>query len=81
MKVRLSLASKGLILIAVSLMSVLAMMAWLAYLHDQAEIQASRAEHAKLISDAANQLERDIFEIASGASGNDSEEYVFYRAV
>ncbi|HEY9773748.1 MAG TPA: ATP-binding protein [Planktothrix sp.] len=79
MKVRLSLASKGLILIVVSLTCVLAMMAWLVHLHNEAEAAASRAEHAKLIADATNQMERDIYAIASGADGNQTDERIFFN--
>ena len=79
MQFRFSLSQKGLILVAVPLMFELALMASLAYLHNEAEIQASRAEHSKAIVDTINQVEKDIYDVISGVSNDPGSEDAFFK--
>jgi len=79
MKFRFSLSQKGLILIAVPLMFELALIASLAYLHNEAEVQIARAEHSKSVVDTINQLERDVYDIVSGVSGDRESEQAFFN--
>lgn len=60
-----SLSVIGLVLIVVPLTIELALVGCLLYLQDLAERQAARAEHAKAIHEAVNQLEKDMFDIVA----------------
>jgi PAS domain S-box-containing protein len=78
MQFRLSLSQKGLILIAVPLLFELVFMAWLGYLHNEAEIQASRTEHSKAIVDTMNVIEKDIYDVIASMNNDRASEAAFF---
>jgi PAS domain S-box-containing protein len=69
MQLSFSLSRKGLFLVAVPLICQVLFVTSLIYLQDQAEREAARVEHAKKISDATNELIKDIFDIIAATKG------------
>jgi PAS domain S-box-containing protein len=69
MKLSFSLSRKGLFLVAVPLICQILFVGSLIYLQDQAEREAVRVEHSKKITDATNELIKDIFDIISATKG------------
>jgi PAS domain S-box-containing protein len=69
MQLSFSLSRKGLILVAVPLICQIVFVGSLIYLQDQAEREAVRVEHSKKITDATNELIKDIFDVISATKG------------
>ncbi|CAN5265489.1 hypothetical protein BH10CYA1_BH10CYA1_36240 [soil metagenome] len=65
MKLRLSLSSKVLILVAIPLLIQIALLAAIASLQSQAEQALKAANHSRKISDLINQISADIFAVYS----------------
>lgn len=71
MRLNLTLSQKGLFLVSIPLICQIVSVAVIAQMHNLAEREAEKAEHSKKISQATNQLVRDIFDLVVVTKGDE----------